>query len=378
MFLSTNEPVDAHGNTRNPTKSLCDRYVFNTVLTRAKSLVVVVGSPLVLLNIEKHMIKLYKDKGRCWSVYLKCCLEKGTFIIPTTVEGNEQKRQQFKAHLAARLQMVESPLAVCSSREKIASTARLNKKPPTETASKLFTSNSMAQASVTNASKVKLQPTLSISASSKPDDKLSGDSAPSAALNRPCIATVSTQVTKKSISASNIIASKASNSAGSKASNSVPSKASNSIASKSSNNIASKPSNNVASKASNSAASKPSNKVTSKVSNSVPSKAHKTVSSKDGKTVPSKDGKTVPSKDGKTVSSKDDKTVPSKASHISAFKASNTTASNASNTASSKASNIATSKASLGPKKKQSIPRVPAPKIESSVDFPVSFYQQFL
>lgn len=334
MFLSTNEPVDAHGNTRNPTKSPCDRYVFNTVLTRAKSLVVVVGSPLVLLNIEKHMIELYKDKGRCWSVYLKCCLEKGTFIIPTTVEGNKQKRQQFKAHLAARLQLVVSPLAVCSSKEKISSTARLNKKPLTETASKLSTSNSMAQARVTNASKVKLQPTLSISASSKPDDKLSGNSAPSAALNRPCIAAVSTQVTKKSISASNTIASKTSNSAGSKASNSVPSKlkASNSIASKSSNNIASKPSNNVASKGSNSAASKPSNKVTSKVSNSVPSKVHKTVSSKDGKT------------------------VPSKASHTSAFKASNTAA----------------SKASLGPKKKQSIPRVPAPKIESSVDFPVS------
>ena len=80
--MSTTEPVDETGNTINPTKSPCDPYVFNTVLTRAKSLVVVVGCPAALLGIEKHMVRTYDEKGKCWSTYLKTCLENKTFIIP--------------------------------------------------------------------------------------------------------------------------------------------------------------------------------------------------------------------------------------------------------------------------------------------------------
>ena len=103
VFLSTTEPIDQDGNTLNPTKSPCDRYVFNTVLTRAKSLVVVVGSPRVLLNTEQHMIKLYGDKGRCWSLYLKSCLEHGTLRIPQYVEPDQSIAQRFKEELAAHL-----------------------------------------------------------------------------------------------------------------------------------------------------------------------------------------------------------------------------------------------------------------------------------
>lgn len=103
MFLSTTEPVDEEGNTCNPTKSPCDRYVFNTVLTRARSLVVVIGSPLVLLRTEKHMVKLYGDKGKCWSLYLKSCLENGTLIIPQQVEPDPAASEQFKEQLAIQL-----------------------------------------------------------------------------------------------------------------------------------------------------------------------------------------------------------------------------------------------------------------------------------
>ena len=82
LFMSTTEPVE-NDNTTNPTKSLCDPFIFNTVLTRAKSLVVVVGCPAALLGIEKHMmVKIYGEKGKCWSTYLKTCLEKESFIIP--------------------------------------------------------------------------------------------------------------------------------------------------------------------------------------------------------------------------------------------------------------------------------------------------------
>ena len=101
--MSTTEPIDEDGNTLNPTKSPCDRYVFNTVLTRAKSLVVVVGSPRILLNTEQHMVKLYGDKGRCWSLYLKSCLEHGTLVIPSLVEPDQSIAQRFKEQLAAHL-----------------------------------------------------------------------------------------------------------------------------------------------------------------------------------------------------------------------------------------------------------------------------------
>ena len=103
MFLSTTEPISEDGKTLNPTKSPCDRYVFNTVLTRAKSLVVVVGSPRILLSTEQHMVKLYGNKGRCWSLYLKSCLEHDTLIIPPSVEPDQTMTQRFKEQLAAQL-----------------------------------------------------------------------------------------------------------------------------------------------------------------------------------------------------------------------------------------------------------------------------------
>ena len=101
VFLSTTEPVSEDGDTLNPTKSPCDRYIFNTVLTRAKSLVVVVGSPRILLNTEQHMVRLYGNKGRCWSLYLKSCIEHGTLIVPPLVEADKNVAENFVAEVAA-------------------------------------------------------------------------------------------------------------------------------------------------------------------------------------------------------------------------------------------------------------------------------------
>ena len=64
---------------------------------------VVVGSPRVLLNTESHMIKQYGDKGRCWSLYLKSCLEHSTLTIPLMVEADKNVADNFKADLAAYL-----------------------------------------------------------------------------------------------------------------------------------------------------------------------------------------------------------------------------------------------------------------------------------
>ena len=160
--MSTTEPVDAHGNTCNPTKSPCDRYVFNTVLTRAKSLVVVVGSPLVLLNIEDQMAKLYKDKGKCWSLYLKSCIEKNTFIIPPTVGDNEQVRQNFKAKLATRLG-IGTTVRPSSARKPLSSKAPLPALPSKfelQSPTKLTSQSppSKAQPRVVSPQKVNAQP----------------------------------------------------------------------------------------------------------------------------------------------------------------------------------------------------------------------------
>ena len=97
LFLSTSEPIKEDGETCNPTKSVCDRYVFNTVITRARCLVVSVGNPFILLETEKHMIKKYEKTGRCWTEYIKLCLEHGTLDV--SIEPSHSKQQKLLARL---------------------------------------------------------------------------------------------------------------------------------------------------------------------------------------------------------------------------------------------------------------------------------------
>ena len=55
IFVSTTEATDNNGLCKNPTKSMTDPFVFNTVITRAQSLVVCVGNPYFLLRLEEKM-----------------------------------------------------------------------------------------------------------------------------------------------------------------------------------------------------------------------------------------------------------------------------------------------------------------------------------
>ena len=71
IFLCTSEPVLEDGSTANPTKSICDRSVFNTVITRAQSLVVAVGNPFRLFGIEE---KCTNGAG-CWKEYVRNCMQ---------------------------------------------------------------------------------------------------------------------------------------------------------------------------------------------------------------------------------------------------------------------------------------------------------------
>ena len=101
LFLSTFEPCAENGDVNDPTKSCCDRYVFNTVVTRAKSLVVCVGSPLVLLKIEQQMVLKYgKRAGKCWSAYLSNCLKSNTVKVPKSVIPSSRVKKRFRNELS--------------------------------------------------------------------------------------------------------------------------------------------------------------------------------------------------------------------------------------------------------------------------------------
>ena len=53
------------------------RFVFNTVITRAKSLVVCVAKPLELLDFEDEYINVTIEV-KCWHEYLHLCLARDT------------------------------------------------------------------------------------------------------------------------------------------------------------------------------------------------------------------------------------------------------------------------------------------------------------
>ena len=81
MFISTAECIHDGFQSANPTKSFCNRYVFNTALTRAQSLVVVAGNPFLLLKVEAAMPK----PVGCWREYLRRCIDHNTFIVPKEI-----------------------------------------------------------------------------------------------------------------------------------------------------------------------------------------------------------------------------------------------------------------------------------------------------
>ena len=87
--------------------------MFNTLLTRAKSLVVVAGSPYVVLRTEEKM----EGGGRsCWKMFIKSCIDHGTFIIPRSVERNEKIQSEFVDNL-------KTVLNSCSLRKKTCMTS---------------------------------------------------------------------------------------------------------------------------------------------------------------------------------------------------------------------------------------------------------------
>ena len=82
--MSTVESLDSSGCSSNPTKSLCSPSVFNTAITRAKSLIVAVGNPYTLMAVEENM----DNSKQCWPEYLNHCFKEDTFV-PMKGTSNE-------------------------------------------------------------------------------------------------------------------------------------------------------------------------------------------------------------------------------------------------------------------------------------------------
>ena len=107
VFISTIECIQEGFKSANPTKSFCNRYVFNTALTRAKSLVVCAGNPFQLLKVEAAMVD---QPVGCWREYLRNCIEQGTFIVPTEVDNKDDVLTRLRQLLLEKGGMI--PCAV--------------------------------------------------------------------------------------------------------------------------------------------------------------------------------------------------------------------------------------------------------------------------
>ena len=108
MFLATGEPFDDNGMSSNPTKSLCNPYVFNTALSRAESLVVAVGNPFTLMRVEETMGKASHGgfQQRCWKEYIRVCLQEETICFSKTI--SKQKHFQVLARLKNKVGLIAS------------------------------------------------------------------------------------------------------------------------------------------------------------------------------------------------------------------------------------------------------------------------------
>ena len=102
LFLSTFEATHNDGSTRNPTKSIMDPYVVNTAVSRARSLVVSVGNPYLLLSMEKHMCKKYGEKAKYWSNYIKKCIEHDSFVFDHNIDVDKRRQIDLLQQLVTK------------------------------------------------------------------------------------------------------------------------------------------------------------------------------------------------------------------------------------------------------------------------------------
>lgn len=105
VVLSTTEALNQDGSSLDATKSFCDPYVFNTVITRAKSLVIAVGNPFILLNLEKFFVREYGEEHNayCWSTYLDLCMKNESFHVDSRLALTEENKSKLLGEIRAKI-----------------------------------------------------------------------------------------------------------------------------------------------------------------------------------------------------------------------------------------------------------------------------------
>lgn len=84
VFVCTSDYKDESGLISNKTKSLVTPRIFNTVMSRSRSLIVAVGNPFTLIESEKTMAE-----GKCcWKEFIKRCLSKRSGYLMTFKESS--------------------------------------------------------------------------------------------------------------------------------------------------------------------------------------------------------------------------------------------------------------------------------------------------
>lgn len=99
VFIGTSDITSEDGSPLNPTKTVFDPFIFNTAITRSKSLVVAVGNPFLILSVEKQMEKTHGTKAKCWSQFMKQCLECNTFHFSSKLNESIISKEECSTHL---------------------------------------------------------------------------------------------------------------------------------------------------------------------------------------------------------------------------------------------------------------------------------------
>lgn len=93
VIICAYEPLEADGSSTDSTKTLVQPGIFNTVVSRSKQQVIVVGNPFRLLDLEKRM----NTNPKCWNEYIKLCLENDTMLYSDDIEKQSKIDRLLRA-----------------------------------------------------------------------------------------------------------------------------------------------------------------------------------------------------------------------------------------------------------------------------------------
>lgn len=103
VLVSTSEPIGSDGMPLCESRSIWNPLVLNTILSRAKSCVVAMGNPFLLMNMEQYMVTKYGESGHCWSHFLRVCLEHDTLTFDPSLKIQLEEQQQYMEILLGSL-----------------------------------------------------------------------------------------------------------------------------------------------------------------------------------------------------------------------------------------------------------------------------------